>query len=59
MYYLISVIRKKNYKVDTRNRTIFYPYGNEQEITFKQADILCKEYGFARQAEMFYHQENR
>lgn len=53
MYYLIYAVRSKGIKVDTQNRTIFYPYGDESKMNDLRIEKLCKIYGFARQAEMF------
>ena len=56
MYCIIYRLRKiGGLKIDTRNRTIFYEYQNEEQeakMEFKTIKRLCKEFGFGRQAEI-------
>lgn len=54
-YCLIYRVRKKGVRVNTRNRTMFYVYGDtEAEARVKNllCRRLCKEFGFVIQSEI-------
>ncbi|GHV40379.1 hypothetical protein FACS1894179_06800 [Bacteroidia bacterium] len=50
---IIYRLRKRGYKINTRNRTIFFEYQNDEQLA-NMADRcvlrLCREFGFVRQA---------
>lgn len=55
MYSAISRLQKYGVRVDVDNRTIFYKYQDaDSELRMKSRAVvrLCKEFGFARQAEI-------
>ncbi|WP_108822021.1 hypothetical protein [Dysgonomonas sp. Marseille-P4361] len=54
MHCIIYRLRKSGgVKIDTRNRNIIYKYQqDEDKMQNKQIVRLCKEFGFARQAEI-------
>lgn len=54
MYRAISHLRKwGGVKIDTHKRTIYYEYQKEEEqMNNKKILLLCREFGFARQAEL-------
>lgn len=52
MYCRIYRLRQKsNISINTRQRTIFYEYGKDEKVMkHPSIQILCKEFGFVRQA---------
>lgn len=54
-YCLIYRARKRGVRINTRNRTMVYTYGDPEEVTRVKSRLcgrLCKEFGFVIQSEI-------
>ncbi len=49
---LLYRLRKKGFKCVTKERMVFFPYGEKDPFTIKQIAELCSEYHFKVQLEL-------